>query len=341
MNKNEIKSPARFVISIDTELAWGSIYDENILKSRLESFKKSRAAINEILTLFERYNISATWAIVGHLMLENCSKEHGIKHPDIIRPSYKGSEKDWFYFDPCERKEKNSIWYGDDIVRKIMDCKVIQEIGSHSFSHISFGNEGCSKECAESDIKKWVEVAKMYDIKPNSFVFPYNSEGHHDLLKKYEFKIYRSKNAEGYSKIKNKKLKQIVNILDRIFAISPSTSKVVTGKSNLLTIHGDFCYFRYKGWRNFLMWKSAVRKSKKGIDMAIERGETFHLWFHPFEVTANLKESIKDFDEILSYAHSKIALGLLENSTMSQLTFMHSSNDKNEDTKLRAASNVF
>lgn len=87
MNKNGIKSPAQFVISIDTELAWGSNYDEKILKSRQEAFKKTRAAIDQILSLFEKYQISVTWAIVGHLMLENCSKENGIKHPDIVRPS--------------------------------------------------------------------------------------------------------------------------------------------------------------------------------------------------------------------------------------------------------------
>lgn len=120
-------------------------------------------------------------------------------------------------------------------------------------------------------------------------------------------------------KIKNKKIKRIIQILDRIFALCPSTGKVEADKNGLLKIPGDFCYFRYKGWKHYLTWKSAVRKSKKGIDKAIDNGEVFHFWFHPFELAANLNESIKDLDEILSYASRKVNLGLLENRTMNQL----------------------
>jgi peptidoglycan/xylan/chitin deacetylase (PgdA/CDA1 family) len=319
MMANQNNPKAQFVISIDTELAWGSIYDEKILKRKHESFLKTRACIKKILLLFEKYHISATWAIVGHLMLENCSKDNGIKHPDLLRPNYSWFDKDWFDSDPCGRDGENSIWYGDDIINMIKDCKVQQEIGSHSFSHIMFGDKGCSSACAESDIKKWIEVAELHDIKPGSFVFPFNSEGHHEILGQYGFKIYRSKNSESLAKIKNKKIKRIAHILNRFFALEPSTSKVETGVNNLLKIQGDFCYFRYKGWRNFLMWKSAVRKSKKGINRAINNGEAFHFWFHPFEIAANLNESINDLDEIFSYASKKINDGLIENMTMNQL----------------------
>jgi hypothetical protein len=319
MRNNNNKPTAKFVISIDTELAWGSIYDEKILEKRLDAFKNTRTAINEILKLFEKYNISATWALVGHLMLENCHEENGVKHPDVVRPSYSWFNKDWFHYDPCENIGDNSIWYGNDIVEKIKECKVKQEIGSHSFSHIMFGDKGCSAASAESDIRKWIEVAELHDIKPESFVFPFNSEGHHDLLEKYGFKIYRSKNNEGLAKIKNKKIKRMFHILDRILALEPSTSRVIVGKSKLLTIHGDFCYFRYSGWRNLFMRKSAVRKSKKGVDRAIVKGEVFHLWFHPFEIATNLIESIKDLDEILNYVSRRINDGLIENKTLNQL----------------------
>jgi len=315
------KPKAKFVISIDTELAWGGIYDEKILNSKHEAFKNTRAAIDEILSLFEKYNISATWAVVGHLMLHSCSKENGIKHPEIVRPTYRWFKRDWFHYDPCERKEINSIWYGDDIIKKIMHCKVEQEIGSHSFSHIRFGDSGCSKASAESDIRKWKEVTASYDIKPTSFVFPFNSEGHHDLIKQYGFGIYRSKNKSRYSYIHNQFIYRIIQIFDRLIARCPTTSNVKRGKSNLLTIQGDFCYFRYQGWKNLLMWKSAVRKSKKGIDKAIKKGEVFHFWMHPFEVATNLEESIQDLDEIFSYASNKIENGLMENQTMIQLSF--------------------
>ncbi|MFO8065976.1 MAG: hypothetical protein R6U11_00200, partial [Bacteroidales bacterium] len=282
------KNIGKFVVSIDFELAWGGVFNENILRNNLELYKKTRKAIDAIIELFEKYQISATWAFVGHLMLESCAKVDNRKHPEIIRPNYSWYDKDWFYYDPCYREEENSIWYADDVLKRIMSCQVEQEIASHSFSHILFGEEGCSKECAESDIRKCIEVASSYNIKLSSFIFPFNSIGHKDILKKYGFIIYRDHGIERYSKIKNNKVKSIASIIDKVLAFSPTTGRIKKDEYGLYCIQGNMCYYRYKGWKNKITYKSAVKQAKKGIDLAIEKGELFHLWFHPYQIADNL-----------------------------------------------------
>lgn len=308
-----------FVVSIDFEMAWGGVFNEYILKNNLDLYKKTRKAIIAIIELFEKYQISATWAFVGHLMLENCEKINNTKHPYIVRPNYSWLNKDWFHSDPCARDDLNSIWYADDVLKNVMSCKVKQEVASHSFSHILFGEEGCSKECAESDIRKCVEVASSYDIDLTSFVFPCHSEGHKDILKKYGFNIYRSRGVEWYSKIRNSQLKRLALKIDKIFAINPSTGSLGIDEHGLYNIPGNMCYYRYTGWKSILTYKKVVKQAKKGIDLAIRKGEVFHFWFHPYQIADGLYDSIHDLEEILYHAHAKAEAGLIKNRTMKQL----------------------
>ena len=309
----------KFVISIDFELAWGGIFDETILHKNLELYKQTRKAIYEIIDLFEKHKISATWAFVGHLMLESCEKINNVKHPDIVRPNYSWFNKDWFHHDPCTRKDINSIWYADDVLKKVMSCKVMQEIASHSFSHILFGEKGCSKECAESDIRKCIEVASLYNIDLISFVFPCHSEGHKDVLNKYGFKIYRGYEYDRYSKLRNRKVKRVALIIDKIFAVTPKTSNLGIDEYGLYYIPGNLCYYRYHGWKNILTKKSVFKQAKKGIDLAVRKGEVFHFWFHPYQIARDLYDSIYDLEEILYYAHAQAEAGLIKNMTMKQL----------------------
>jgi hypothetical protein len=73
-----------------------------------------------------------------------------VKHSEIVRPQYPRFTDDWFLPDPCSRLEDTHIWYGSDIVQNIINCKVSQVIGCHTFSHVRVGEPGCSRECFAS-----------------------------------------------------------------------------------------------------------------------------------------------------------------------------------------------
>ncbi|HLF03846.1 MAG TPA: polysaccharide deacetylase, partial [Dehalococcoidia bacterium] len=130
-----------FMLSIDTELAWGSVYNGSF-RQRLGHYARTREAITRLLALSERYHISATWAVVGHLFLDQCRAVDGIKHPEIIRPEYSWFGGDWFDADPSSDLGTDPFWYGPDIVGQIQECRVPQEIGCHGFSHMIAGDLG-------------------------------------------------------------------------------------------------------------------------------------------------------------------------------------------------------
>ena len=183
-----------FIISLDTELLWGygGYPSSEAISLMKNDDKKVRGCIDTLLSLFEKYNIPATWAVVGHLFLDHCKCEDGIPHKDM--PRFK---EDWYSADPYTDIRRDPLYYGKDIVEKILSNRIEHEIGYHSFSHVVFPE--CSREVAEAEIKKGVKLAKEFEITLKSFVFPENKIGHVEVLKKNGFKIYRGYNLAGKS----------------------------------------------------------------------------------------------------------------------------------------------
>ena len=129
-----------FILSLDVELMWG-------WRKELEQACAVERAhiIDQLLRLFVQFDVPATWFIVGHLFLDRCSALNGVKHPEILPPT-----AEWFNRDPCGDERTNPDLYGRTLVDKIRSCSVPQEIGCHSFSHVSFPE--CSREIARSEI---------------------------------------------------------------------------------------------------------------------------------------------------------------------------------------------
>ena len=180
-----------FILSLDTELIWGYVAYPSLKEVSLmtNDDKKVRGCIEILLNLFKKHNIPATWAVVGHLFLDHCECEAGIPHKDM--PRFK---ENWYSTDPCTDIQKDPLYYGTDIVEKILSNRIEHEIGYHSFSHVIFSE--CSREVAEAEIKMSDKLAKEFGITLKSFVFPENKIGHVDVFKENGFKIYRGENLE-------------------------------------------------------------------------------------------------------------------------------------------------
>ena len=295
------KKQGIFTISLDTELAWG-MFDKVDVEKKREEYLKTREVIDELLDLFEKYNISATWAVVGHLFLDRCKKENGIKHPDLKRPDYDWYDKDWFHEDPATNIEENPIWYGKDILKKIKNTEPKQDIGSHSFSHLIYSKSG--EKVVEDDLRKTVDLAEQEGVDMNSFVFPRNEAGHLNMIKKFGFKIYRCKNNSWFEK--NNKLpesiKKIFRLFEEFLSITPPVAKI-KNKSGLIEVGGSQIYRSYDFPWNFLSVSSRIKRARKGIDKVAREGGIYHLWFHPFNLVKNKKDLIEGIEEILKYAH--------------------------------------
>ena len=81
------------VISIDLEMNWGTVHRGGAVAYDID---QERTWMGMLLDLFDRHEIPATWATVGHLLVDGCDRHDGSAHPDIERPDYAWFDGDWF-----------------------------------------------------------------------------------------------------------------------------------------------------------------------------------------------------------------------------------------------------
>jgi len=294
-----IMNKAIFIFSLDTELLWGYRADpfNNIVSLMKKDPSHCRQSLDFLLDLLEKYNIPSTWAIVGHLFLDHCENEG-----DEI---YEDMPKDWYAFDPCSSINESSLYYGKDIVEKILSNRIDHEIGYHSFSHKIFSE--CTKEVAVAEIEKGVYLAKQYGITLNSFVFPQNKIGHTDVLKKFGFRVYRGHTILRASYNQNRIIRYFNSALDKIIA-SPTEP---IWRDGIWEIPGSMFFgdttFKY----------SVVTKAKLGLKHAISTNSIFHIYLHPHDLL--LYDSLKnDLDDFLRFVGKNRDLDKINIMTMGE-----------------------
>lgn len=296
-----------FIISLDLELLWGLINAKDksakkIINILLNNKDKVRKGIDMLLSIFEKYRIPATWATVGHLFLDHCEKIDGIPHKHMPRP-----RPDWYDKDPCTNINKDPLFYGKDIIEKIISSNIEHEIGYHSFSHVIFPE--CSREVCEAEIREGIKLAKEFGIKLNSFVFPENKVAHVDILKKYGFKIYRGRVATRYDKDQNIILRLIYGSFHTFVAypVEPEW------KDGIWEIKSSMLFFHpYFGSHTLLF------KAKHGIDRAIKTRRVFHIHMHPHDIVL-CRSLIFSLEKLLKYVAKRRDEGKLLVMTMGQL----------------------
>jgi hypothetical protein len=325
---NTLNRHPAFVLSLDTELVWGS-FDHTPPSEWALKYGETRVAIADILELLDEFAIPATWAVVGHLFLSSCARNsEGLAHPELKRPRFSWYPHDWLALDPCTDRSHESWWYGDDIVDAILKARVRHEIGCHSFSHIVFGDPACSGECIEADLGECLKVAAQRSVRLRSFVFPRNIEGHHDLLLPAGFCCFRGAEPSWYSRLPSV-LRRAGHYVDQALAIPPPVSTPCELQPGLWNIPASALLLHRGGIRRLIPLSSRITKARRGLEQAVKTGKVFHLWFHPFNLCPDRREMTEVLRKILSIAADLRDKGLLQIMTMASLA--------DQMTKLRDA----
>jgi hypothetical protein len=152
-------------------------------------FWESKEGARRLAVLFKRYHLPVTWAICGHLFLEECQGDHGFEERDWVG--------DWFSNDPKTNWHIDPSWYMPDVIRELCE-EPLFEIGYHSFGHFRYAR--CSEDTVVKDIRFCEMLRKNWGINLGSFVFPYNDGGYFDLLcHDGKFKYLRGNIGRKYS----------------------------------------------------------------------------------------------------------------------------------------------
>jgi len=310
------RKPGTMVVSLDLELAWGR-FDLLPLVTLEHESRQERKHIPPLLALFDRYDIPATWAVVGHLMLERCVRnQQGVAHPDLLPHAYYSwFPLDWYCLDPCTTVDSAPAWYAPDIVEWIRRTRVRHEIGSHSFGHIYYGDPECTPSVALADLNAALEIAARQGILLKSFVFPRNQVGHLDILKRFGLRSYRGAEPP-LIRTENRVLQRAVHFLDQLLALRPRAVRAEEALPGLWNLPGNHFFIARDGMRRMIPMASRVLKGKRGITHAVKTGGLYHLWFHPFNLNEDTEAMLSGLAEIFEYAYRMREQGLLEILTM-------------------------
>jgi hypothetical protein len=174
--------------SVDFEAGVGLSHAD---KEDWETYRRywdSGSSVERLAEVFKRHEIPVTWAVCGHLFLENCSGDHGFQEKDWFG--------DWLKFDPKSDHITNPSWYYPNLIRQL-SAEPLYDIGYHSFGHFKYNR--CSKETVLREIQIVKNIRMDWQIDMNTMVFPYNRCGHLDILSKEGgFEFFRGNIGRNY-----------------------------------------------------------------------------------------------------------------------------------------------
>ena len=156
---------------------------------------------------------------------------------------------------------------------RIVASKVKQDIGSHSFSHVIFNSPKCSGIVARAELSKGINALKGIEH-VTSFIFPNNKVNYLNLLREHTFIAYRG---------------------DMVGKLAyPSKTEGLWDIHKTYYVHEKSIY--------------EISFILRLIDLAINYGCVFHLFFHPWNFSLDgspRKFAKKVLELILNYATEK------------------------------------
>lgn len=276
-----------FILSLDTEIAWGT--DETALSRYAPCFDNYQAVVRRLIFLLDKYEIPATWAVVGHLFLQ----------PDDTRALHRQPE----------------YWYHAPYLLDMLRAAAVQhEIGTHTFSHIYTDDPETTPAVWKAELDAVAALHHQHNLPLRSIVYPRNQVAYTETLNDYGIIAYRGVEGNWYGNRRG-----FFHLLDRALGLPPPTYDPASLKvgDNLVNLPASQFLMAYDGIRGYIPTASRVRQAKLGINRAVRRNHLYHLWFHPF----NLGTSDKMFDaleKILREAAARRDAGELRVMTMGE-----------------------
>jgi len=304
MSNRELK-PGILNITIDLELLWGLLDCKPRTKETL--ILRGRESIPNLLNLFQRYQIPATWAVVGALL----QSKNGNYDAFVLRGLHRSD---------CSFLRNKNLWYAEDLIERILEDKVGHEIGSHSFSHLPFGSPDLSVEVAKKDFEIFRSICKQkLGFNPVSFVYPRHSVGFRELLPLFGFKIYRGSTLEPFIRYPAF-LRKSLRFGIRAFGIASPVSIPVKEKDGLVHLPASLHFALREGIMGKLITSYMLAKrAKEGVMRAVREGGVFSIYFHDHNIGLNPTAFLSAIKEVLDLSSQLREEGKLRIMTMKDI----------------------
>ncbi|WP_277585642.1 polysaccharide deacetylase family protein [Psychrobacillus antarcticus] len=262
----------------------------------------ARVAIPQILQLFLKYDIHATWAIVGMLYCKD--KQELLSYFNTMDIPYENTA-----FSPIknlsnvgENETVDPYHFGRSLIDMIRETSN-QEIGTHTFSHYYCLEDG---QNMEHFVKDLVAVSSLE--KTASLVFPRNQVNLHYLhvCKELGVKAYRGNEKnwmyKAHTAEKNSSLKRLCRLIDAYMNISGNHTYCLKNiETDPIVNIPSSRFLRPYNSRLSMLEQLRLIRIKKGLTRAAKKNELYHLWWHPHNFGRDTKENLQFLEEILKH----------------------------------------
>lgn len=301
-----------FVVSLDFELAWGTRGRPSANKVGVY-LNGTRDAIDRMLGLFEKYGISATWVMVGGLVLGG-EQRHSLlanaRYDDI----------------PIGDCRTEPHWFAEDILEKICSIEPKQEIGCHTLTHMFVNETEASREQFDWELGEFVKLFERLGLpRPESFIFPKHYMHHFDLLAKHGFKCYRGPESGWFERLPTPHLRGAMRLINSRLRRTPVVGLPSLSPEGLVEIPSSQFYSPFQSVGKYLSIDDRVAQAIAGLNAAAKQKKIYHLWTHPFNMGQRTDELMGGLEQVLQHFKTLNENGEIESQSMQDLTKNHGS----------------
>lgn len=294
-----------FTLSLDTELAWGS-FDRGGLERYAADYRRTPAVVDRLCTLLDDREIPATWAFVGHLLVD-CDGSH---EGDGLT----ARQDEWLRSAPCVNGADSAVWYAPDLLERVQESDVTHDVGLHGYSHLPLSD--VDRDTALAEVERAVAAARRVGVEPTSFVYPRNRIGHTDVLAECGLDAYRGRDARWYEQRGlPSAARKPLRFVDEAAGLAPPTA-IPMADGEILQIPASNPVRPRHGVWGLTPPGTPRRRAQKGLSRAADTGRIYHLWLHPFNLARAPDESIAALEAILDRVAALRSAGQIEVATM-------------------------
>ncbi len=290
-----------FMVSLDFELFWGML-DVCALEAYQDNVLGGKKAIPQLLQLFEKYGIHATWATVGFLFADNY--EEVSAYFPRLRPGYQNPELNGYaYFANIGKNEETAPCFYAPGLLDLIASTPGQEIGSHTFCHYYCREKGQTVEEFEADMRAAKAIAQSKGYPVSSVILPRNQcePEYTEVLCRCGFTAYRDEENDWiHEKIKFRPLLRALRLMDVYFPLTGQGGYTPKCENGIWNLVGSRMYKPIFTPLQFLEGMK-LRRIKKQMLHAAKKGLTFHLWWHPHNIGVRTEEHLNQLEEIFQY----------------------------------------
>lgn len=290
-------------MSLDFELAWGTRGrpSAKIVQPDLDG---TRRAIDGLLHLFEKYEISATWASVGGMFLGGDQRHQWLQTEGMQDV-------------PSGNSASEPRWYAEDILAQLRSSTPEQEIGLHTLTHMFVQDSQSSRSQFDLELQRQCELYHDLELpSAKSFIFPKHFMAHFDLLAKHGVTCYRGPENGWFEHLPGTVLSAGGRLMWGKLRGCPVVSLPIRTAEGLWVIPSSQYYPPFRSVGKYLSIADRVAKAKKGLKRAATTKRVFHLWTHPFNLGTRTEELLGGLELILEYAASLREIDAVENLSM-------------------------